>query len=332
MLVAGAAACILIILGFAEWMHYANSPPGAGDSIAVDIKQGMAASDIARELAHSGIIRSELYFRLETRRGGYAHRFKAGRHIIDGGMTTRDIVLLLTKNPPEPPDKKVTVIEGLTIQETASVLAAQAGIDSVSFVGFCGNRQFLSKLGVDKNSLEGYLYPDTYFVRADTRADEMIRRMVRRFHDVFNDTLAARAAEIGMTVHGVVTLASIIETEATLAEERPLISQVFHRRLHLGRPLEANPTIQYAIGSKRRVLHEDLEIDSPYNTYTHRGLPPGPIASPGKDSILAALYPADTNYLYFMANGKGGHVFSKSLQEHNRAVREYKRLRRQRSN
>ena len=124
-------------------------------------------------------------------------------------------------------------------------------------------------------------------------------------------------------------LASIIETEAQLEEERPIISSVFHRRLKLGRPLEANPTIQYAIGNRRRVLKEDLDIDSPYNTYTNPGLPPGPIASPGEKSLIAALYPADTKYLYFMANGKGGHVFSRSLNEHNRAVRQYNRMRKQ---
>ena len=130
-----------------------------------------------------------------------------------------------------------------------------------------------------------------------------------------------------MSVHEVVTLASIIETEASLDEERPLISSVFHRRLELNRPLEANPTIQYALGNKRRVLSDDLKIDSPYNTYIHAGLPPGPIASPGKKSLSAALYPADAKYLYFMADGKGGHVFSKSLREHNKAVRQYRRQR-----
>ena len=329
--VAGAVVCFAVILILAEWMHFNNRPTGAGEDVTIDILPGMTADDIAGELAHSGMIRSELFFRLEVRRGGYGHLFKAGRHIITGGMTTREIARLLIRNPKVAPDIKVTVYEGMTVQETASALSAQAGMDSAAFVTFCGERDVLNELGVDKNTLEGYLYPDTYFIRADTEPRAMILRMANRFHAVFDDSLAARAEEIGMTVHEVVTLASIIETETPLAEERPLVSQVFHSRLKLRRPLEANPTIQYAIGSKRRVLLEDLEVDSPYNTYTHRGLPPGPIASPGKKSILAALYPAETKYLYFMANGKGGHVFSKSLQEHNRAAREYKRLRRQRS-
>ena len=156
--------------------------------------------------------------------------------------------------------------------------------------------------------------------------------MVKKFNTVFNDSLKKRAKEISMSVHEVVTLASIIETEAGLDEERPLISSVFHRRLKLKRPLEANPTIQYALGSKRRILTEDLQIDSPYNTYTNPGLPPGPIASPGEKSLLAALYPAKTGYLYFMADGKGGHVFSKTLNEHIKAIRRYRKQRRQLSN
>ena len=130
-----------------------------------------------------------------------------------------------------------------------------------------------------------------------------------------------------MTVNEVVTLASIIENEASIFGERPLISSVFHKRLKLNRPLEANPTVQYALGTKRRLLYDDLKIESPYNTYIHAGLPPGPISNPGKTSLLAALYPADTKYLYFVSDGKGGHVFSRTISEHTRAVYRYKRIR-----
>ena len=134
-----------------------------------------------------------------------------------------------------------------------------------------------------------------------------------------------------MTENEVVILASIIECETAHDDERPFVSQVFHRRLKLGWPLEANPTIQYAIGCKRRVLDEDLNIDSPYNTYMHPGLPPGPVSSPGEKSLRAALYPADTSYLYFVADGNGGNVFSRTLREHSRAVRRYKQQRRKSS-
>ncbi len=210
-----------------------------------------------------------------------------------------------------------------------SVIVSEEDIDSVEFVKLAGDENLIRELGIDNDTLEGYLYPDTYFVRHGTEPHEMITRMVGKFKQVFGDSLVKRASEIGMSVNEVVILASIIETEAGRKEERPLVSSVFHRRLKRGRPLEANPTIQYALGNKRRVLLEDLDIDSPYNTYTNPGLPPAPIASPGRESIIAALYPADTKYLYFMANGKGGHVFSKTLKEHNRAVSQYKRFRKQ---
>ncbi len=140
-----------------------------------------------------------------------------------------------------------------------------------------------------------------------------------------------RAAKLGFTVNQAVTLASLIETEAASDAERPVISSIFHRRLKAGLPLQANPTIQYALGEKRRVFNGDLDVDSPYKTYRNRGLPPGPIACPGMKSIVAALYPAETEYLYFVANGDGSHTFSKSLAEHSSAVARYKKTRLQRS-
>jgi len=320
---------IVLCMAIFGWMQYVNLPTGRADNYIVEISPGMTAGDIARVLYDEGVIRSIFYFKVVSKIHGYSPRFKAGRHVVDGTINVHEIARLLIQNPPRPPDIKVTVFEGLNIKETASILASVADIDSADFVKLAVDKNTAHQLGVDNDTFEGYLYPDTYFVRRDTQPLEMIIRMTEKFHSVFNDSLKTRASEIGMSVNEVVTLASIIETEAQLDEERSLISSVFHRRLGLGRPLEANPTIQYILGSKRRVLLEDLDVDSPYNTYTNAGLPPGPIASPGRESIVAALYPADTNYLYFMSNGKGGHVFSKSLEEHNRAVRQYKRLRKQ---
>jgi len=311
------------------WMIYGNHPAGNGETVIVEISKGMTAGDIALMLRDRGVIRSVLYFKLVSGLNGDTMKFKAGRHEINGTMNVREIIRLLTQNPLAPPDVKVTVFEGLTVKETASILASTADIDSAEIVQLAADKDMARKLGADNDTVEGYLFPDTYFFRPDARPIDIITRMVKKFNSVFNDSLKERAEEINMSVHEVVTLASIIETEAGLDEERPLISAVFHRRLKLKRPLEANPTIQYALGNKRRVLTEDLKIDSPYNTYTNPGLPPGPIASPGEKSIIAALYPADTKYLYFMADGKGGHIFSKSLREHNKAARQYRRQRKQ---
>ena len=289
----------------------------------------MTDGDIAHMLREKGLIRSVSYFNLVSELLGYSKNFKAGRHVLSGVKSVHEAAHLFTEIPPGPPDIKVTIFEGLNIKEISSILASVTSIDSSDFVKLAVDKNVAIELGVDNDTLEGYLYPDTYFVRHDTKPIEVVTRMIDRFNSVFNDSLKKRASELGMSINEVVTLASIIETEAQLEEERPIISSVFHRRLELGRPLEANPTIQYALGSRRRGLKEDLEIDSPFNTYTNPGLPPGPIASPGEKSLIAALYPADTKYLYFMANGKGGHVFSKSLNEHIRAIRQYNRVRKQ---
>ncbi|MFC1693943.1 endolytic transglycosylase MltG [Candidatus Latescibacterota bacterium] len=322
-------SCVVIIVG--GWLYWMNLPTGKCGSITVEIKPGMNAGEIAKMLDDMGVIKSASFFRFISERRDYSRKFKAGKHPVSGLMTMSDIARLLTNNPPPQPDIVVTVIEGLNIKETASVLAAGAGIDSAAFVEICMDGFIADQLRVDNDTLEGYLYPDTYFIRTDTEPLEMVNRMVNRFHEIFNDSLMERASEIGMTKSEIVTLASLIEAEVSLDEERSLVSSVFHRRLKFKRPLESNSTIQYALGIKRRVLHEDLEIDSPYNTYINPGLPPAPIACPGRKSLLAALNPAETKYLYFVADGNGGHVFSRTLSEHNRAVRSYKRNRRQSS-
>jgi len=316
------------LAALAGWFHWVNGPTGVTGTVTVEIVPGMSASRIAEELEARGLISDTFFFKLYAKLTGIERNFKAGKHPLEGNLTTVGIARRLTRNPPVPPDIRVTVIEGLNIRETASVLAARAGIDSAAFVSLATDGSLAAQLGVDNDTLEGYLYPDTYFIRPDTEPVEMIRKMVARFHEVFCDSLRKRAAELGMTVSEVVTLASIIETEVSKDEERPLVSAVFHRRLRLNMPLEANSTVQYALGVKRRVLYEDLGVDSPYNTYIHAGLPPGPIASPGKKSLLAALYPADTDYLYFVADGNGGHVFSRTMREHTKAVRRYRRAKR----
>lgn len=321
--------CIAVV--FIAWMYWGNLPAGDNELYTVVIEPGMSAGEIAVILSDRGIVRSPLYFKAISKLRGYSKNFRAGRHELSGHLSADEIAMQLTQNPPGPPDIKVTVIEGLTIRETASVLASEADIDSIEFVTLAADKNIIEQLRVDNGTLEGYLYPDTYFIRVGTTPMEIIERMVKKFAEVFNDSLRYRAEELGMSVNEVVTLASMIESEAGSNKERALVSQVFHRRLKLGRPLEANPTIQYALGARRRVLDEDLTIKSPYNTYIHKGLPPGPIANPGKNSLGAALYPANSSYLYFVADGKGGNVFSRTLSEHNRAVRSYKRQRKRSS-
>ena len=321
--------CSSIILAAA--LYWYTRPTGVTGVIGIEIKRGFTAKDIAELLKNKGLLRSAFLFTVYSELKGYDRTFKAGHHPLDGAMSMRRIARQLTLNPPLPPDKLVTVIEGLTIREIASVIAAGADVDSAGFVETAMNRCMAQQFDIDSETLEGYLFPDTYYVKVNSSPTEVIGRMVARFFAVFDDSLRTRAARMGMTQNEVVILASIIECETAHDDERPFVSQVFHRRLKLGWPLEANPTIQYAFGCKRRVLDEDLNIDSPYNTYMHPGLPPGPVSSPGEKSLRAALYPADTSYLYFVADGNGGNVFSRTLREHSRAVRRYKQQRRKSS-
>ena len=326
---AGALLAAVIITG--GLMYRANLPTGSCETVTVNIERGMTAGTIAGMLHEKGLIRSPAYFKFVSIIKGYSRIFKAGEQPLNGSVTALEMARRLTNNPPVPPDIRVTVIEGLTINETASLLEKEAGIDSSAFAELADDPHIAKQLGVDNDTLEGYLYPDTYFVRVGTKPMEMIERMVMQFNRVFADSLMARADSLNISIHDIVTLASIIECETARDEERPLVSAVYWKRLKKGYPLQACPTVQYILGSKRKLQDEDLKIDSPYNTYIYPGLPPGPIANPGEKSLLAALYPADTAYLYFVSDGKGGNTFSRTLTEHNRAVRLYKRQRKQSS-
>jgi UPF0755 protein len=311
------AACFLFLL-------YINGKAGTTKGTVIEINTGMTSSEIAAMLKKKGFIRSVLWFRILAHRQGFDSKIRAGTYTLPGEMAPSLLARYLVTTIPVPPDIRITVIEGLTIEETASILFRKARVDSVLFVYYSKRKETAESLGVENVTLEGYLYPDTYYIRERTKPMEVIHKMVGRFREAFTDSLKERAKSFGFTINQTVTLASIIEGEVASDEERPVISAIFHRRLELGMPLQANPTVQYALGTRRRVFNGDLGVESPFNTYLHKGLPPGPIASPGTKSILAALYPAETKYLYFVSDNEGGHVFSQSLKEHQNAVARYK--------
>lgn len=318
---------VLAGIVFLLFAAYLGTPPGRSRNAVIDIQEGMSSREIARMLRKEGVIRSAIHFRIVARAKGYAPKFRAGRYRLPRAMRTAGIARFLAETAPNPMESLITIPEGANIREIASILGRKAHVDSAEFVALAMNPAVAESLGIDNRTLEGYLYPETYFIADRAHPMPVIRRMTGQFRTVFSDSLKTRARKLGMTVNEVVTLASLIETEAVTDGERPLISSVFHRRLRHGIPLQANPTVQYVIGEKRRLYKNDMEIDSPYNTYRYRGLPPGPIASPGIKSIRAALYPADTKYLYFVADGTGKHVFSASLEAHNAAVARYLRQR-----
>lgn len=221
--------------------------------------------------------------------------------------------------------RKIMIQPGWNMRQIGLLLKSENLMDETTFFALTRDRELINLLGVDVSNLEGFLYPDTYYFYRGSNPKKMVRNMVLRFKEVFGPELKARASEIGMTVKDVITLASIIEAEAIVATDRPLISAVFHNRLKRNFPLQSDPTVIYALGKEfdGDLKRKHLRVDSPYNTYVRSGLPPGPIGNPGIESIRAALYPADVDYLYFVSKNDGTHHFSKSLKEHNRAVALY---------
>jgi UPF0755 protein len=290
----------------------------------VVVEPGLTFSQIAARFEDAGLVRDELAFLVLGRAFGIEHRAKAGRYRFRSTADLAEILKTLYRGATY--RERVLVRPGNTVRAVAEVLRREAEVDSAAFVTLAGDSAFVSRLGVPAATAEGFLFPDTYDIEWQEDAGGVIRRMVRRFFRVFDDSLKARAARMGMTVTEAVTLASIIEKEAMLDSERPRISAVFHNRLERGMKLQADPTVRYALEKwSGRVLYKDLKVDSPFNTYMRYGLPPHPICNPGLPSLVAALYPQPgSDDMYFVAQGDGSHFFSKSASEHNRAKARYR--------
>jgi UPF0755 protein len=318
------------------------------ESVHVIIEEGDSMTKIVERLKQTNLIEDGKWFLLLSKLLGKDRHIQAGRYDFDKGITLYSVFDKLVEG-------KVTLVEvvipeGLTIREIARILRKEIGIDSEKFIEVATDSQFTKNLNISASNLEGYLFPNTYRLHWGMDPARLTRMMVNEFKKIFTSALSERAKEIDFSTQEVVTLASMIEAEAKDGEEREMISAVYHNRLKLGMLLQCDPTVIYALNDEQPVLSEvegrrtapdlnrsdglsfarpllvkDLEIDSPYNTYKYPGLPPGPICNPGKASILAALYPADVDYLYFVAKGDGTHVFSSTLDEHNRAKNKIKR-------
>lgn len=301
----------------------------AEELIEIHIPYNSSTGQIGEILEGEGIIRSSLFFRLYARYKGYDQKLQAGRYLLSPAMSLEEILTALQKGVVYKEGLRFTIPEGFTVEQIAARLAKDGLVDEEAFLEICreypGRSSFAFLLEVPegvKYPLEGYLFPDTYEIRQEVTPEEIIGIMLRRFDEVFSESFRQRAAELGFSVHEIVTIASLVEKEARISHERPLISAVFHNRLKSKNMpyLQSCATVQYVLGETRPVLtYEDLEVDSPYNTYLHPHLPPGPIASPGREAMLAALYPAEVDYLYFVSkeDGSGGHYFSTTLEEHN---------------
>jgi len=293
-------------------------------SVRVTIPAGSSFAGAVDSLARAGIISSPRLFRFYASARGRDRELKAGTYVFGPGASWNDVLDALTRG--KGLVHTVTIPEGFSLASIAQTIGRALSVPPESLVEAATDSTIRRRLDVPTPTLEGYLFPDTYTFAAGTTPAEVVRMLVTRFERVWKPEWNARLQALAMSRHDILTLASIIEKEARLAEERPVISAVYHNRLKLGMLLQADPTVQYALGKHvDRVLYKDLEVDSRYNTYKHAGLPPGPIASPGAASIEAALYPASVPYLYFVAHPDGHHEFRQTFSEHTEARAQIRR-------
>ncbi|MBM3264727.1 MAG: endolytic transglycosylase MltG [candidate division Zixibacteria bacterium] len=309
----------VLALGVMGVLYFALRPvDSTGEVKAIVVEPGMNLTRIADKLEAEGLIRDALWFRAYARYLKVDDQVRIGRYGFRTG-TALDVILekLATGDGGT---RTVTIPEGLTVPEVAALLKEKASIDSAGFVRLAFDPNFIVKAGIQAPSLEGYLFPNTYQLYTGMAPEFVLREMTSLFQRVFKDEYKTQAEKLGYSMHEILTLASIIEQEAQIETERETISGVFHNRLKIGIRLEADPTVQFAMGTPNvRLLKRHLTTPSPYNTYIHAGLPPGPICSPGVASIKAALYPQKVPYLFFVARGDGSHIFSKSNREHDEA-------------
>lgn len=290
-----------------------------------NVPEGVTLRWISNSLKEEGLIRSSTLFLTAGKLILSEKEIMAGEYIFSPEMSLFDILSSFKNGKVH--YHRVTIPAGYSINQIGALLAAEGLIDTDTFLRLTEDRELIGLLNIDIPSLEGFLYPDTYYFLKDGNPRNVIRKMVRRFKEVFDPELEKRAAELNMAVKDIITLASIIEKEAVAEEERPLISAVFHNRLTRNMPLQSDPTVIYALGNSfdGNIKKKHLSFRSSYNTYTVRGLPPGPIGSPGIESIRSALYPAEVDYLYFVSKNDGTHHFSRNLKEHNKAVAIYQK-------
>jgi len=306
-----------------DFMYYIYSPLNRKETrVDVIVYPGQGFSRTLEMLEKFDIVKQPEKFKIYARIRGYDKKLKAGEYAVSTSMSPYDILNMMVNGRVKL--HKLTIPEGYTIRQIASI-AEDAGIlTKDEFISAATDEQFVKEMGIDADTFEGYLFPETYYFPKGVSARKMIAAMVHRFRTVFGSDWKKRAEDTGFSVHEIVTLASIIEKETGAAFERAVISSVFHNRLKRGMRLETDPTVIYGLKNfNGNLTRKDLLTPSPYNTYVIHGLPPGPIANPGRDAIEAALFPADTNYLYFVSKRNHTHHFSTNIKDHNNAVKKY---------
>lgn len=323
LLVLGAAGGLV---GLRMWDRIHDPYKGyAGAEQFIDIPPGVSSTAIGRRLVDAGVVETETVFRVALRVSGSVRSLKAGEYRFDHPMSAIEVIDMVGRG--DTFARRITFPEGLTILEMAQLYESRGFGQAHDFAEAARDASIIKDIDPAATDLEGYLFPDTYALPRHTTAAQLMRLAVARFEHLFTPDLRRDAAARHLTVRQAVTLASIVEKEASRPDERPQIAGVYVNRLRLGMPLQCDPTVIYALqragkytGNLRR---DDLGFDSPYNTYRYPGLPPGPIASPGRASLEAAVHPAANEYLYFVSRNDGSHEFARTLDEHNRNVQKY---------
>jgi UPF0755 protein len=322
------------LVGLGAWgTIFSSAGRRSAEAVLFTVAEGESLRSVARDLESEGLIRSTWTFRVWARLKGQERSVRSGEYELSPGQSVASMLEALVAGPLL--THAVTLPEGWTLQQTNARLAAELDLDPATLDSLCHRplEDWRARLGLAPGlPLEGYLLPETYRFARGVSERSVLATLVGAFADAFVDSMHVRAAEIGMSVHEVVTLASIVEAEAVLDRERPSVAAVYLNRIRKGWKLEADPTVAYALGKQgQRLTFRDLEVDSAYNTYRYAGLPPGPINSPGIASLRAVLWPEpEFDAMYFVADGEGGHRFSRTWEEHQAAVREYRAIQRER--
>lgn len=315
---------IFLVIGLSWYLTCLFSSPGQG-SVVLDISfpAGSGIRKLASELKAGGVIRSSWHFVLMTRLRGASHRLQAGEYRFSDDMTPDEILEKIVSGDVD--YRKFTLPEGYSVYQAAELLEQKGYFTKDAFLAKCSDKALLARLGVNEASAEGYLYPATYNLSRGGSEEHLLEQMVTQFNKAYAALPGGEGGQL-FSRHQLITLASIIEKEAVSADEKPVISSVFHNRLRIGMPLQSDPTAVYGVRAfSGKVSKTDIQRISPYNTYLNKGLPPGPIGNPGMDAVQAAMKPAKTDFLYFVARQDGTHQFSRNLAEHNRAVVRYLR-------
>ncbi|HYT74115.1 MAG TPA: endolytic transglycosylase MltG [Vicinamibacterales bacterium] len=320
---------LVVVAGSAAWWLYTGVDRpfkgyGATEQF-VEIPQGAGSVAIAKRLADAGVVRDVHSFRVALWITGEGRRLQAGEYRFDRPLSARQVADKIARG--DVYVRPITFPEGLTIKQMAALYESKGFGPAQDFATAAKNAALVSALDPDAKNLEGYLFPDTYALPRKATADQLVQRMVTAFMKALTPDLLEKAESRGLTIRQFVTLASIVEKETGTKEERPLVAAVYANRLRIGMPLQCDPTVIYALDRAGRydgnLTRQNLQFDSPYNTYRYPGLPPGPIASPGLASLDAAAAPPDVPYLYFVSKNDGTHAFAATLDEHNRNVQQY---------